>query len=241
MGKIGWSDDSVKVMGKDTKFKLEAGRVDIVRIIDKCRTTTSHYLEEKQKTMSCSKAEFGKCPLCKAGYKPNTRFACTIMHVAIQKGRSKKTGNMKYERVGTLKVWIFSPSVYTQIREINAEYGDVRKYDLKITCSDSKFQRIGSILPCKKSLIDDDMKTDITDNKDLIDNYLKTKSPKELRKMLESAGGGEAVELSLDEDDKPRKHKSDDDDEDDDSSKKKKKKHKSEDEDDDEFDDLMEE
>ena len=264
--KIGWDDESIKSIGKDTRYKLEAGRVDVIRIIDKAKKFSNHWLDEKQKHSSCSMEEFGKCPACEAGYKKSDKIACTIIHIATVKGKTVNT-------VGQVKVWIFSPTVYGQIREINSEFGDIRTFDLKITCSDSKFQRIGSMLPTKKTLLTRDMIEEAKENKDLIDKFTSSKSPKDIKKALEGEGE-EQEELSLDdepkkkkgkvkdfddeedddeeeEDESPKKKKSskeddeeldeDDDEDEDDEPKKKKKKKKSkdDDEDDDEFNDLL--
>ena len=259
MKKIGWDDQSVKSGNKDARFKLEAGRVDVVRILGKCRVIARHWIEEKQRNVPCSMDTAGKCPACKAGYKVDKKYAATIMHIGVM----KKDG---FERVGKLKVWIFSPTTYGNIREVNDEYGDVNKLNLRITCSDTKFQRIGGIMVTTKAKMDKEMIEEAKESKGFIDDYLKPMSPKEIAKMLEG-DSKEQEDLSLEDEEEPKKKKKSDEDEDEDdesddeddededddedeededdeeevNSKKKKKKKSKDDEDDDEFEDLLDE
>lgn len=188
---IDWDDDSIKPSSKtefsERTFSLEAGREDQIKIISNPVVFKRHWIPENRKYLTCN--ETASCPACSRGYEQHDAYACTIVHIAAKKGKT-------VQKIGLTKVWVFGDAgKYEHIKQMKREYapeGDLKKLEMRITCTDSSFQKIGGIYPvvdATKKLFDKSMLDDIKENKDLLQKFIKPRSSSDAEKVLETAGG----------------------------------------------------
>ena len=187
---IDWDDDSIKPQGKtefsERGFSLEAGREDQIKIISNPVVFKRHWIPENRKYVTCT--ETPNCPACKAGHEQHEAFAVTIVHIAAKKGKT-------VQKIGLTKVWIFGDAgKYEQIKEMKRNYapeGDLKKLELRVTCTDSSFQKLGGMYPvmdAAKKLMDKDMVQDVKENKDLLQKFIKPRSVADIEKSLDMSG-----------------------------------------------------
>ena len=199
---IDWDDDSVKGSSRtefsERNFSLEAGREDRIKIISNPMVFKRHWIPENRKYVTCT--EVDSCPACKRGYEQNEAFAVLVVHIAATKGKV-------VQKIGLTKVWVFGDAgKYEQIREMKRNYapdGDLKKLELRITCTDSGFQKLGGMYPvmdATKKLMDKSMIDDVKANKDLIQKFIKPRSAADIEKTLESSGASSISEPASAED-----------------------------------------
>jgi len=179
---IGWDDDNVEASGTDLterRYVLEAGRIDVIRILSPCMVIDRTYIRESGIYITSDEND---TTLIDHGYEPKKTYACLVLHIASIKKK-------KIEKIGLTKVWIFADkSKYVQLREVNEAYGNITKHELRVTCIDSKFQKISSIMVVmnkEKLLMEKSMVADVKENKGLLALLTKSKSPKEIEEILE--------------------------------------------------------
>lgn len=200
-----WDDEDVvsnsKIDFKERKLDLTVGVVDVIRIMTAPVEFKSLYINEINKYIVPKDED--STILEDNGYEPKRTWACLVIHVARIKGTG---GKKKIEKIGMTKAWLFADArKFEAVREINNEYGDVRKLELKITVTD-KWKNIGTMLPImnkSKQMTTSDMIQDYKENKDLLDNFLNPKTDKEIEDILNN----DDAEIDLGDDETPKKVK----------------------------------
>ena len=207
-----WDDDSVGYVNvSDHIFRLERGYIDVIRIVGEPVEFVRHYIDEKGFYVI---PEADDTTLEDKGYKPIRTWACKIIHIARIK-------NKKREIVGVSKVWVFSDvGKHSQIKEFQDTYGALKAIELRITCIDTKFQKVGAIIPVTKDsgkqLMTKDMIAEFKENGGgLFDKVLVPKSKKDILDILKQDADDDDVsdesdDLDLEDDDdeieeKPKK------------------------------------
>ena len=200
---IDWDDDSIKSKSNtdfsERNFSLEAGREDQIKIISNPIIFKRHWIPENRRYVTCT--ETANCPACLRGYEQNEAFACTLVHIAAKKGKT-------VQKIGLTKVWVFGDSKkYEQIKEMKRNYapdGDLRKLEIRVTCTETGFQKIGGVYPvidASKKLFDKTMIDDVKENKDLLQKFVKPRGNADIEKALEAipTSGPAAAEDVLEE------------------------------------------
>lgn len=202
---ISWSDDTIQPRSNtefsERSFSLEAGREDRIRILSNPVVFKRHWVAENRRYVNC--LESAKCPACARGYAASESFACLVLHIA-----SSKTG--KTQIVGLTKVWMFGDAnKYIAIKEMRENYAPEKilsKLELRITCQETKFQKLGGMYPVmdvSKKLYDKTMLDDIKNNKDLLKKFVEPRSAKDIEDALnaspEDGGDDTAVAEELGE------------------------------------------
>lgn len=205
MGKeIEFDDPNVKAdsnFRKEYSFKLEGGRIDVIRMLAKPQEFHNHWIPDKQTFINCcldGGAE--KCPACEAGYARDTKYAYFILWISAEKNRRK-------ERVGKPMVWVMSSTKFCDIRDVAKIYGDLTKVYLRIACSDTGFQKIGTMLPLKegdRDMMDKDMVEEVKVMKadNLLDRFTEPDTVKKASEKLERGSGETFDEPDLGDPDK---------------------------------------
>ena len=197
-----WDDDSVGYENaSDHIFRLERGYIDVIRIVGEPVEFVRHYIDEKGFYVI---PEADDTTLEDKGYKPIRTWACKIIHIARIK-------NKKREIVGVSKVWVFSDvGKHSQIKEFQDTYGALKAIELRITCIDTKFQKVGAIIPVTKDsgkqLMTKDMIAEFKENgAGLFDKVLVPKSKKDILDILKQDDdddvSDESDDVDLEDDD----------------------------------------
>jgi hypothetical protein len=84
------------------------------------------------------------CPACRAGSRAVDRY---LIWVYLYETDDKGAVRMPF--TGSIKGWQFGRDKFAALTALFAEWGDLRKLDLTLTCSDEKFQRM-SISPARE-------------------------------------------------------------------------------------------
>lgn|SRR3990167_3113930 len=205
MKEIGWGDTSVEAISNtefsERNYGLENGRIDVIRILSKCVEFKRYWIPEKQLYIV---APDDDTFLTQRGYQGKKSWAAKIIHIASIKGKN-------ISKIGLTKVWMFSdPNKYIQLREINEAYGDITGYEIRLTCTDTKFQRLGSIVAIKdktKQMIEKSMVEDAKANKEILQKFLKSKTKKEILESLDATATDEDAEDLLGEEEPKQKSK----------------------------------
>jgi hypothetical protein len=206
---IDWDDDSIKPKNNtefsERTFSLESGREDQIKIIGNPIIFKRHWIPENRRYVNCPETD--ACPACARGYEAHASFATTIVHIASKKGKA-------VQKIGLTKVWIFGDAAkYEMIKEMKRNYapeGDLKKLEIRITCTDSGFQKIGGMYPvldAAKKLMDQSMLADVKENRDLLQKFIKPRTTADIEKVLETVSEAAPAEAEdvLDEEEVPAK------------------------------------
>ena len=186
--KIGFGDKSKMTQGRSNvkRYKGQNGVTDVISLVDsKPVLIASHYVEDLSRGFTCAmewdegKEKYvGKCPLCEEGNKRNERFCLKIVHILRDK-----------ETVGKIRLWQFGGDKYQLLSAIDEEY-DMDGINLKITCTEEKYQRL-NILPTKsKGKVPIDKESDFD-----LDKFVATPSYEQVAAQLKEARNGTATEV----------------------------------------------
>lgn len=203
--KIGFGDKSKMTQGRGNvkRYKGQNGVTDVISLVDsKPVLIASHYVEDLNRGFTCAmewdedKEKYtGKCPLCEEGNKRNERFCLKIVHILRDK-----------ETVGKIRLWQFGGDKYQLLSAIDEEY-DMDDINLKITCTEEKYQRL-NILPTKsKGKVPVDKESDFD-----LDKFVSTPSYEQVATQLKEARNGTETEVFEVSDEPAAKKKADADD-----------------------------
>ena len=216
-----WDDEGVTASEgsslKDRYFGLKTGVKHVIRILSNPYKFERFWIPELNRYV---KSSGSTCPARKKGYKSRQTWSCLILHIADVKNKTATA-------IGMLKIWQFSDAnkyvLIKETKEAYEDYGDITKYEIVVTCSEEKFQRIGLFQPVvnkDKWLYDKSMKADIVENKDaLIKSIMKPITDAEVSEILDgesdtvedakASTNNSEIEMELDEEltESPKKTK----------------------------------
>lgn len=169
---------------KFVKYKGKEGRTDQVGLIPFpdgkfFRGAKTHF---KDKAFQCKSSSTKKEICCTHSYEKN-RPTYRIAAVVIVYNFDDKDGKRHLKDYALLP-WIFSEGMYKILQENDKDF-PLASHDLKLSCSDEKYQKI-SILPTKSSIW--------SSNQGLKEKVLKEAAP-----IFEDAVRGIGSDLSLQE------------------------------------------
>lgn len=133
-GPISWGEKEITTP-RSKQFKMEGDTVSRIAILSKeCFMIRDHYSEKTRRHARC----IGEgCPACQIGSVPKERFAAKILVYDTD-----KNGNLEKPFGFKIKTWVFGSDKFVKLRSIREEWGDLTKYDLKLTCTDKQFQKM---------------------------------------------------------------------------------------------------
>lgn len=138
------------------RYTAEMGRRDIIRIVSTCIAHKMHWLHDRKRYAECGFDDdgAGACLVCaekdeqgEPKYPVQEKYGALVIHIAT------RTGD-KWEPVNEIKYWGFGGDKYRQLFEFNDEFGDLRKLELLVTCSDTKLQKLNFNQWTKDSMLD---------------------------------------------------------------------------------------
>lgn len=152
------SDEAAKAAGERIgRYKAEAGRRDIIRILSSCYAYRMHWIADRARYGSCGIDDDGggTCLICaetdESGaqkYPPQEKYGTLIMLIASKAGRGE------WKPAQQVMFWGFGRDKFKSIFELGEDYGDVRKIDLIVSCTDTQMQRLNFAPTGKDSQLD---------------------------------------------------------------------------------------
>lgn len=153
-----FEDDSIRAYDFDL-YKGRNGVTDRIGILVPSQITFGrvHYTQEAGYFLCHSEWKLSggqevcvkAAPCCDKLEAPRKRFACLVIHYnTLPNGALVKP--FSYQ----LKLWRFSDDRYIVLRETNKEF-PLAQHDIKITCTDDKFQKM-TIQACRDSVVNTD-------------------------------------------------------------------------------------
>jgi hypothetical protein len=153
---VSWDDDSVQASQGNRRdivqFKGIAGHTQRILLIDTAAVMVKqHYHRPSRKYIRCIKdTNNGYCPACDAIGQPTQSFASNvIVFETTPDGTPIRDANgfPKFK----VAIWKFGADKFVLLRDLRKEWGDLRKHDLVVSCSDAQFQRL-TIVPAASAL-----------------------------------------------------------------------------------------
>lgn len=97
----------------------------------------SHYLEGYG-NFACVKFQGHDCPGCAQGLKIQEHF---YLNVLVYPNNASPNGDWLTSEANVY-LWKFGPKVFSTLRAMKGDWGDLRGYDIRLTCTNDKFQHI---------------------------------------------------------------------------------------------------
>jgi hypothetical protein len=131
--------------GDLVKLHLDNGVTTRVCLIsEKVEMVLVHYIGKKY--MRCRSDQPDGCPGCEHKGEPRNRFGTNVIWY-----ETSKDGTPRKPLQAKVALWTFGNDKFVQLKAAKQEWGDLRKHDLRIQCSDKQYQRF-VITPCKEAL-----------------------------------------------------------------------------------------
>lgn len=158
VSQVSWDDQTIQSsQGQISRreiiqFKGKAGHTQRILLIDTVAVMVKqHYHRPSRKYIRCIKdTNNGYCPACDALGAPSQSFASNvIVYETTSDGQPvlDNNGHPKFH----VAMWKFGADKFCLLRDLRKEWGDLRKHDLVISCSDEQFQRL-TIVPSPTAL-----------------------------------------------------------------------------------------
>lgn len=152
MQEISWDDASVQPKNTDANRKIErfVGKQGITTRIailtEKPVRTFTHY-KKGYGYFSCLKVDGLECVACAAGDRVSEKYATNIL---VYPPNAAPGVPLDLQQL-KLMLWQPGPKVFNDLRAIRQEWGDLRGYDIKVTCTNEQYQHL-NITNCRESL-----------------------------------------------------------------------------------------
>ena len=157
-----WDDDTIrkKEGGGDfrklDRFRGKQGQTYRFAIVDENPIKVQqHYHRGGFGYLRCIRPLQMKCAACEAGDKSNPRLGVNIIMYpsAYLDGVPEVDGKPGVFDASGVKVlaFFFGSSAFVDLRNIRSEWGDLRKHDLKVQCTNEQYQHL-SFTVCKDAL-----------------------------------------------------------------------------------------
>ena len=145
-------DEKARILALDANVNYQ--RCHFVKTPAEDRTGRYYTCLGDEATVRSSRVDKERCPACAVAQDgtdvpvgmPRLRFA---MHVARYRTREGSATPMEPMSLA-LELWVFSKGVYDRLADIKTEYGDLRRRDLILTCTNGDYGNV-DMLPADGS------------------------------------------------------------------------------------------
>ena len=156
---VGYSDkktyDSSKSGDRLERYKGKAGRRDVIRIVYTAIAHKMHWLDDRKRYCECGIDDdgAGSCMICSIQGEDGPKYAVQEKYGTLVILIASRVAD-KWEPVNKILYWGFGGDKYRQLFDLEDEFGDVKKLELLVSCSDSKLQKLNFAQWTKKSMLD---------------------------------------------------------------------------------------
>lgn len=153
---VSWDDPAIRPPSSGNNAKMErykgvTNKTDRMLILDKNPVMIYQHFKKGFGFFRCLKTlpQPLRCAACDSGDRPAQKFNVNALLYPEDStiGQDVTPNNIK------VILWAFGIKVFNELKGIKAEWGDLTGYDLKVTCTESKYQHL-TVTNCRDRLYD---------------------------------------------------------------------------------------
>jgi hypothetical protein len=151
---IDWDDPTIQYHGREgsgdiVRLALDTNQHTRVALLhEKADLVLVHYIGaegQRGRYYRCLADTEEGCPGCQYIGEPNNRFGSNVIWYDC----NPQTGALNTPLKFQIALWTYGNDKFVQLRGIRQEWGDLRKLDLSVHCTEKNYQRL-VITPCKE-------------------------------------------------------------------------------------------
>jgi hypothetical protein len=120
-------------------FNVKEGKVERIMLIEPILYVLTHFKDRYLKCLKSSPTDDTYCPACKMVGKPKYRFATNVIVY-----KTDNNGDIIDPVQWEIMLWAHCDTAkINEIQRIKKEWKDLKAHDIKVSCSNQKFQNLG--------------------------------------------------------------------------------------------------